>query len=411
MRESFPGRGQTMRGAWQTCTLILWICIVPTALGATEESPKDSPTEPRASGTPSRPLPGSVAQDKPLWHYGGFLDLAYAIDFNFPANHQWRDRSTASTFNEPVINMGGGYVRKDATEESRWGAEFLAQGGNDSKNFGFETSLPKLQNADVYRHFGRANVSYLAPVGNGLRLQAGLFNSFAGYESLYAKDNANYTRSWIADYSPYLMFGANAVYQFNDRWTGAFFIINGYFHLSNPNSLPSYGGQVTYTPSSSWTIKETLYYGPDQSNTGIEFWRIFSDTIIEWQGEHLLMALDYQAGTQKNASVPGNRRELFTGAQLTMRWHIAGPWSAVVRPEFYSDASGVITGHEQFVKAVTTTLQYKLPYQWTHTLCRLEYRYDESTGSGGGFFKGTDNRLTAGQNLLIFSLIGTFDSP
>jgi hypothetical protein len=45
-------------------------------------------------------------------------------------------------------------------------------------------------------------VSYLAPVGNGLSIQAGLFNSFIGYESFYAKDNANYTRSWIADNTP-----------------------------------------------------------------------------------------------------------------------------------------------------------------------------------------------------------------
>jgi len=83
-----------------------------------------------------------------------------------------------------------------------------------------------VQGSDALRHFGRANVSYLAPVGNGLKLQAGLFNSFIGYDSLYAKDNFNYTRARIADYSPYLMFGANAVYQFNDKWTGTVFVIN-----------------------------------------------------------------------------------------------------------------------------------------------------------------------------------------
>ena len=113
--------------------------------------------------------------------------------------------------------MAGVYVRKDATESSRWGTEWLVQAGEDSKAFGFDTNQPKVSGSDVWRHFGRANVSYLAPAGNGLTLQAGLFNSFIGYESLYAKDNGNYTRAWIADYSPYLMFGVNAVYTFNDR--------------------------------------------------------------------------------------------------------------------------------------------------------------------------------------------------
>jgi len=304
-----------------------------------------------------------------------------------------------------------GYVKKDATVESRWGTEFLVQAGEDSKVFGFATNLPNLKNADVWRHFGRANVSYLAPAGNGLTLQAGLFNSFIGYESLYAKDNSNYTRAWTAEYSPYLMFGANAVYPFNDQWTGAFYIINGYSHLSNANSLPSYGAQVAYTPTSSWTIKQTLYYGPDQANIGIEFWRIFSDTIVQWKGESLTVGFDYQVGTQKNASAPGVPREVYTGAAMPIRWHIAGPWSAAIRPEFYYDPTGLITGSEQLIKTMTTTLEYKLPYKLTNTIYRLEYRYDDSTRSGGGFFNGTNNSLTPGQNLLIFSVIGTFDSP
>ena len=97
------------------------------------------------------------------------------------------------------------------SESSRWGTEWLVQAGEDSKAFGFDANQPTVSGSDVWRHFGRANVSYLAPAGNGLTLQAGLFNSFIGYESLYAKDNGNYTRAWIADYSPYLMFGVNAL--------------------------------------------------------------------------------------------------------------------------------------------------------------------------------------------------------
>jgi hypothetical protein len=401
------------RNMWLVFNLIAWLSVsfIPDRAAAEDPLPQrsDSPSQSAVSAAATQP--GSAQTGTSLWHYGGFLDLAYPLDFNYPGNHTWRFRSTTPQVNDPVINMGAAYVRKDATIDSRWGMELLAQGGEDSKTFGFETNLPEVSHADVWRHFGRANASYLAPVGNGLTLQAGLFNSFVGYDSLYAKDNPNYTRAWIADYSPYLMFGANAQYSFNEQWSGAFFIINGYFHLSSPNSLPSYGGQVTYTPTKAWTVRQTLYYGPDQSETNIEFWRLFSDTIIEWKSERLTVALDYQAGTQKNASVPGNRRELFTGADLTIRYHLAGPWSVALRPEFYSDASGVITGSEQFIKAITTTLQYRLPYQWTNTICRLEYRYDDSTGSGGGFYKGTGNSLTPGQNLLIFSVIGTFASP
>src|SRR5689334_3745711 len=275
---------------------VLGLTVVMTTIPVLAEEPTQNETV----GSTEDKIPS------PEWHYGGFVDLGYSLNFNFPENHQFRDRSTTPKVNELDLNMAGVYIRKDPTEASRWGTEWLVQGGEDSKNFGFATNVPNVSGSDVWRHFGRANVSYLAPAGNGLSLQAGLFNSFIGYESLYAKDNGNYTRAWIADYSPYLMFGANAQYQFNERWSGVFFIINEYFHLQNSNSLPSYGAQVAYKPSSAWTLKETIYYGPDQSNTSLEFWRLFSDSIAEWKvNDDVTLVGEYQVGTQEMA-IPGN---------------------------------------------------------------------------------------------------------
>lgn len=87
-----------------------------------------------------------------------------------------------------------------------------------------------------------------------------------------------------------------------------------------------------------------------------------------------------------------------------------------VRPEFYWDRNGQWTGFQQFVKAITTTAEYKFPYKWTNTAVRLEYRYDESTGKQGGFF--TDNQvlpgvigLTPSQQMLLLAILWSFDSP
>lgn len=345
------------------------------------------------------------------WQYGGFVDVGYLVDFNFPENHLFRNRSTTPRVNELNLNMGGLSIRKDASEQARWGTELLVHGGQDAKEFGFSVNVPRVGHADALRYFGLANVSYLAPVGKGLMLQGGLFKSFLGYESLYAKDNFNYTRAWISDYAPYLMFGANAQYEFNDQWSGAFFVINEYSHLSHANNQPSYGAQAAYKPTSRWTIKETLYYGPDQANASLEFWRLFSDTIVEWQGEDVTVAFDYQVGTQNSASEPGNPTQFYTGAMLPMWWHITGPWSVALRPEFFWDPHGVATGARQLIRAVTTTGEYRLPYKWTNAILRLEYRYDESTGPGGGRFKGPQNVLVPGQHLVIVGAIWTFDSP
>jgi hypothetical protein len=362
-------------------------------------------------------IPEISKKEPSLWHYGAYLDVSYDLNFNFPNNHLWRSRTTTNHTNELAPNMALGYVRKDATDQSRWGMEFSLQDGYDTIDFAFQQGEPKVSGYDVLRHFSRANASYLAPVGGKeLTITAGLFNSLIGYESLYARDNFNYTRSWMADNTPYMMFGVKASYPVSDELIATLYVINGYWHLAYPNSEPSYGVDLEWKATSRLTVTENIYYGPDQGNTAIEFWRLYSNFNTEWKGDNLILAWSYDFGTENVATKPGNPRAFVMASALFTRWHIAGPWTVSVRPEFYWDRNGQWTGHQQFVKAITNTVEYKIPYRWTNTILRLEYRYDESTGKQGGFYTNGNAangqpRLTPGQNLLIFSLLWTFDSP
>jgi len=365
--------------------------------------------------------PSDVASSQPMassspWHYGAYVDVGYVGNFNFPDNHLWRHRATASHHNELSPNMGLAYVRKDATVSSRWGMELGFQGGRDSEEFGFLLGERSVDGGDVLRHIHRANVSYLAPAGNGLLVTVGLFNSLMGYESLYAKDNNNYTRSWIADYTPYMMFGANAQYSVNDRLTLTAFVINRYFHLAYTVAQPSYGGRWSYKLTPQLTATQTIYWGPDQRNTAIQYWRLYGNHILEWKGEDVTVAASFDIGTENVVDQPGSPRAFVMGGNLVLKWHVSGPWSVALRPEFYWDRNGRWTGAEQFVKAMTSTVEYEVPYNWTTIAVRVEHRYDESTGVGGGFFKGGESRpgvaaLTPGQHLFLVGVLLSFDSP
>lgn len=395
-----------------TATSVLWFALA--AVAAVPSVSAQGINAPPSTAPAPDPSTAPPSND---WHYGAYADLSYIANFNFPENHRWRSRTTTERQNEFTPNMGLVYVRKDATESSRWGGEFGIQGGYDSNNFAFLVNEPKVDGADTLRHFHRANVSYLAPVGNGLTVTAGLFNSLIGYESLYAKDNLIYTRSWVADNSPYMMFGVNAKYPINENVTVAAFVINGYYHLSNPNNQPSYGGQVAWKASPRVMVTNTLYYGPDQQSTSMEFWRLYSNNIVEWKSsDDVTLVLSYDIGTERILNQPGNPRTFAMAGVLEGRWHVSGPWSVALRPEFYWDRNGRWTGNEQFVKAVTTTAEYKFPYLWTNTIVRLEYRYDESTGAQGGFFTRNQNSAgviatTPGQQLLLLGILWSFDSP
>ncbi|HEV2424693.1 MAG TPA: outer membrane beta-barrel protein [Terriglobia bacterium] len=351
----------------------------------------------------------------PPWHYRGFTDFAYLVDFNHPANDLFRSRSTASYVDEPELNMAGLFLDKDTSERSRWGMQFGIQGGKDSEGFGFSPTAPPLDGSKWLRHLGLANVSYVAPAGRGLTVQAGLFNSLIGYDSLYAKDNFDYTRSWGADFTPYLMFGVNCSYPLSPKLTGTVFVINGYLHLAHANNVPSLGGQLAYEATDRLNLKETLLYGPHQSDTALRLWRFFSDSIVERKGKPSTVAFEYQVGTE-DVALPGDPRALWMAAQLPWHRALSDRWSVTVRPEFCWDRDGRWTGSPQLVKALTGTVEYRMPYRRTTTILRLEYRYDDSRGSGGGFFRGAELQpgivaLTPGQHLVIAALIWTFESP
>lgn len=341
------------------------------------------------------------------WHAGAFADIGYLKDFNDPGNHLFRARGTTPRVNELDVNMAAVYVRKTVTAASRWGVEATIQGGEDSQAFGFSPTAPNLSGADGLRYLGPTNASYLFPAGRGVTVQGGIFNSLVGYDSLYAKDNFTYTRPWCADYTPYLMLGANAAYPVTDAVTVTGFVINSYFHLSHANDAPNVGGQVAYAPSTHVSIKETILTGSHQEDTSPGSWRVLSDTIVERKSGRLTAAAEVQLATEKLAD--SGERASWIAVQFPIHVALSGPWSVSLRPELGRDPSGRYTGVRQTVTAVTSGIEYRTTGHGAQAIARIEYRYDHSRGVEGGFYSGANNELTPGQPMLVAALILTFE--
>lgn len=400
------------------CCVLLWI-LTPASGHAQHFRNLTDSNSPQIAASGSEPIQAAAtpeahpAPSKPRWQYGGFLDFGYLLDFNHPANEIFRSRGTTWHVDDVHLNMAAAYLKRDVSEQSRWGTQLTIQAGKDSQVFGFSATAPDLPGYRGLRHIGLANVSYLAPMGKGLTLQGGIFGSLIGYDSLYAKDNFEYTRPWGADFTPYLMMGVNASYPFSQKLTGAVFVINGYWHLADANSVPSSGAQLSYKLSPSLSVKETVLWGPHQSDTSFRYWRYLTDTIIERKTDRLTTAFEY-IYSGEHVAAAGNPYALMMSAQLPVHWAFDKQWSVTVRPEVFWDRNGRWTLARQTVKGVTTTLEYRLSYRQTNTILRLEHRYDDSRGPEGGFFRGAEIRpgvvaLTPTQNLLIIGLIVTFD--
>jgi len=206
---------------------------------------------------PALAQPPDAPAAAPTYTFGGFVDAAYLFAPNDPANQLFRSRGTAGHLNDPFVNMAGAYIRKPASETSRWGGELMLQTGKDDEVFGFSATAPNMDGSDVLRHLGLANVLYLAPAGKGLTIQGGIFGSLIGCDSLWTKDNLSYTRPWGADFTPYLMLGVNASYPITDKLTGTFYLVNGYWHLAHANRVPSPGVQFIYKATPEVTFKNS----------------------------------------------------------------------------------------------------------------------------------------------------------
>jgi Putative beta-barrel porin-2, OmpL-like. bbp2 len=406
-----PARQLLLRCTFRI-TLSLVVATPVAAQTQNTRTQSDPSTSSAAEAADTTPGQSSVER---RWTYGGFVDAAYLLNFNDPPNRLFRSRGTVWHTDDVYLNMSGVYVRKKPSGQDRWGAELLAQTGKDDEVFGFSATAPNIGGSEWLRHVGLANVSYVAPTGNGLTLQAGIFPSFIGFDSLYAKDNFNYTRPWGADFTPYLMLGVNASYAFTERFTAAVYVINGYWHLADANNVPSSGVQFAYRVTPAITMRETVLAGPHQSKTAFGVWRFLSDTIFERRTERLVMAAEYHFSTER-VDQPDQCRVWWVAAQVPIRWTPHARWSVAVRPEVAWDSHGRWTLAEQTVKAFTSTLEYRVPYKWANTLVRIEHRVDTSRGPQGGFFADDELRpdviaLRPTQHLFVVGLLFTFDAP
>ena len=390
-------------------TLFVALCLPllsqAVAVGAVAAAPERDPS-PSATSSP----PDAATQSD--WRMGGFLDATYIKDFNAPPNHLFRNRGTTPRVDEFDLNMAAAYVRKAPSNASRWGVELTGQAGQDTKTFGFSPTAPNVAGADWLLHLGPTNVSYIVPAGAGLTVQGGIFGSLIGYDSLYAKDNFAYTRPWGADYTPYLMLGVNVSYPLTEAVTGTVAVVNGYWHLAHANDVPSFVGQVAAKASDHVTFKQTVLYGPHQSDTSLEFWRVLSDSILERKSDRLTVAVEYQLGAERVDTIE-KPLALWMSAQLPLHWVVRRPWSVTFRPEAAWDRDGRWIGAPQSVAAFTSTLEYRLSYRQAQTILRFEHRIDNSRGSGGGFFTEVDAAHPAGltpkQNLLMVAAIISFE--
>jgi Putative beta-barrel porin-2, OmpL-like. bbp2 len=155
---------------------------------------------------------------------------------------------------------------------------------------------------------------------------------------------------------------------------------------------------------------ENAFVGPEQTNTAFQYWRGFLNSMLEWSQDDWTVAYVLDGGSQRTTAA-NHVQDLYVANAVYGRWNFSGPWTLGVRPELYYDPNGLQTGNIQFIKAISTTLEYKFSEAGFTNRVRLEYRYDNSTGTQGGFYgpQGINGPLIEGQSLIYLVVMMNYD--
>jgi len=267
--------------------------------------------------------------------FHAFVDLYYAYNANHPANG---------------LNFipGTGTTAKDADAFSVNLAQFEVSMPADPVGFrisvGAGTGEEVLHAAEPggseWTHLILASVTYRTRVGRGLSFEGGIMPCHVGMENFVSKDNWNYTRSWMAEFSPYYETGIKVAYPFTDRWSGAFYVVNGWQIIAENNSAKTFGTQVVYGSDKVSASFNTLA-GPELPGDDSD-WSVLGDFV------------------------------------LTVRPTEA--WSVGTSVDAASEAQpdGAISGTAQALNEGTLTFEYR-PSK--HLFVKLENRYDKSSAS------------------------------
>ncbi len=255
--------------------------------------------------------------------------------------------------------------------------------------------------AEVWRSVYQASVAWKIPIGSGLLLEAGIYPSHIGFESFFSKDNWNYTRGWLGEFSPYYQTGLKASYAFDEHWSAQLHFLNGWQLIGENNRAKAVGTQLAWTADRG-SVAFNTFAGPELPGDD-SHWRLFGDLVAQLEATGwLTLGATADLGWQDRPQGAA----LWHGAGLYARAALSPLVAVAVRAEYYDDRDGFFSGASQVLREGTVTLELRPARA---LILKLEARHD--TAGAAVFSAQRDESgnptFSRAQTLLIASAVAT----
>ena len=364
-----PSGGKRGSGALRlAATTILSAAVALPLVG--EEAPTPRPT-------PAPVAAESAAPAEKPWYQeitvNGFLSVWYEYNTNRPASGRNQYRVFDYLDNSVSVDAAEIVVQKAVEKPGDVGFRVDAVAGNVAR-VSSAAGLFQGQDFDLQQ----ATVSWIAPVGSGLRLDFGKFITHMGNEVIEGYDgwNDNATRSFVFGYAiPFTHTGLKATTSFGDQLTAMLVLCNGWDVVQDNNSGKSIGAQLIWTPSKAVTVTGNYMGGPEQPNSTAN-WRNVGNVVAQWKAtDRTVFTLELTYGGEPNLLASGETAT-WSGIVGYARFGLTDCFALNLRGEYFADPDGARTGVPQYLKEVTLTPEWKIS---RHFLVRGDFRLDWSS--------------------------------
>lgn len=363
--------------------------------------------------------PSSAIKSRSWWREittNGFLSFSYTYNTNDPTPRLNQFRVFDFNEDNPQLDVAQLVVQHPVTESRQFGFRVNVLAGSGVPEVTAAYGMFRDTRTGVAHHFDipEAYLSYVAPVGKGLRVDLGKFVTPFGYEVIGGYDGYNdtFSRSFIFGYGiPFTHTGAKASYSLSRRISAAFFLTNGCEAVTRLNAGVTAIGQITATTSSTTNLAFTFLHGPEQPHNTHDQRSLYELTGAWKVIPRLTLGFDGLYADEDQAA-PNGSDAIWKGLAGYSKVNLTKRFSLAFRGEVFADIGGSRTGISQTLRGFTLTPEYVLPAQLSRVrsefhhldgkfVIRGEFRQDlsdqNSFRKGAGF---TNHQFTTAVNLI-----------
>ncbi len=282
------------------------------------------------AGSLARSLAAQADSTRTRATVSGFVDVYYAYDFGRPTQHDRPFVTQAVRHDELNVNLA--HLALTLERASVRARVALQAGTAVQANYAAEPGTGVISGSDVVRHIQEATIGVRATPA--LWIDAGIYLSYIGWEGWISSANPTYTRSMVAEFTPYYLSGVRATWAAAKRVTIQAHLMNGWQNIAENNDGKAGGIRIDVAPSDRLTLVYANFLGREPPATGPAETRFFQQVMARG----LLGRAPWQA--QVDVGHSGARN--WYGWALAVSWPLGKATALATRVERYADPDQVI---------------------------------------------------------------------